>query len=379
MLEKSNIPLVWCLLISSVIVGCNSGGTNYTTPTPQPTTPVSKTMAFILNQGANDISVCPILDSGSNLGPCSSMNPTTTSKEELGSDPLYNVGGSPIGIAIKGNYAFISVDNSGSPLVDSNIISCKIEATGQFDHCYAYPTTLLAANAYRAFQVTIVGDYLYFPTRPSSNTPGSVASIVACKIGEEGSLSSDNCTLYQSIYPARDTDYSLVGANHKLYGISTANKFVNIISLSDSGAPDGPVVTDHALNSQGDPTLISPRMMTIANGYAYITDPSQPNNQNLIACQITAAGGLANCQPQTAQTSAGQNIFTGPVGVGSYQQTVFPLNWGYNASHLGNSLGVCDESLGNASTTICKLSWGDDVVGISTLYIPISMAVAELK
>lgn len=375
LVKRNNIILSLCAL-PLIITGCNSGGSSGGS-----TAPVTNPTAFILNQGSGDISVCPFIQAQNDFGPCSVMRPTTANTTivngtDYGYNPLLN-GGSPVGIAINNNYAFISLDKGSNPLAVSQIVGCAIESNGQFDQCNVYNTSELNAQALRAFQPAIYNNILYFPTFGSGEQ--SKASIMACQIGANGGLSANSCTLYSSVYSASNTDFSLIAANQMLYGVSGATNVVNVIGLNTDGSliPDSLRVSN-APNSNGTASLIDPRMMTITNGYAYITDPGQQNNANLVACQLTESGLLANCQPQQGQTSAGKNVFAGPVGIGSYQQTVFPLNWGYNGVQLGTSVALCAEGAGNAPLVQCSLSMADGLYGYSTPYIPIGIAVSTL-
>ncbi|AUR52803.1 hypothetical protein [Aquella oligotrophica] len=374
-----NIVSVSGIFLSVSLAACSSGsgssGANG-----------SSGVAYVLNDQTWNISRCP-LDPDGNLNNCDLITPT----DESGNNIMRtaNSDGEPgttaAGIVFNKQYAYIGIANNGSSSYNSYISVCSLGFNGELTSCKNVDTNVLFESATsRVSQTPILNNKIYFTSRSQAQAGiESNGYIVWCDLADNGSILSSTCKNIndKSNEPGNLVlfgNYGLTISNNHIYTISARNKLVSILTLDSAGniLADS-LYLDHGLNANGVSVLESPRKMTIVNGYAYITDPGyNGTDDSLVVCQVNGENGhLYNCQPEYARDKyTDKNILLGPVGIGSYGNKVYPLNWGYNRDELGHTAGVCDLFSGK-DTLSCITSYGYDSNMEGTFNIPMDMAV----
>jgi len=145
---------------------------------------VSGTRMYFANSNlsSSSISLCTFNATAGTISDCSDANASTFAFSPAGD---YN-DVQPTGIALSDSYAFIASRHNG------DVVSCKINSSGKFSDCTAYPLT--GATVENLNRIAVQGNYVYVTNTAESTSAGSV---IRCAVESDGALS--NCSALSSL------------------------------------------------------------------------------------------------------------------------------------------------------------------------------------
>lgn len=316
------------VFLSSILIGCNSGGGTGNQSTP---TPMVVTHAYFTNAD-NSITQCVVDESGIESVSCVDKTPQ-------GNGAL----SAPQGMAIKNSIAYIV--NFGN----NSYTQCNIDPETGLDIYSCQTTDLQFLN--NPTSVTIDQSYLYF-----TNGGGNLTQ---CAITGDGVVLSSCANVFSGL-PSP-------------VGITISNGFAYIANLSQ------PVLTQCVLTTNGEllpstcnstTSYINTAGPVVYNNYIYSPSPIPPNYNSYSQCILH--NGVTDETTCQEYTPTGSGTLSSPMGLAIYN------NIAYFANHDNNTYTQCNVNSAGIDFTSCKTTKPSLNVGsgsVDLLYYPNSVTI----
>ncbi len=304
---------------------------------------ISNPKFYTINENNRNITVCSLNTSYSLKDNSALFNCSTQIPRDSEGNNLLSTHGTEAAIAVNSKFIFLTNDSfaDNNDTVPSQLIICQKPSDGNIGSCKVWQPSLKEKGLQG---IAVTENMLYYvDNKAVDNNNLPAAKITSCAINQnDGTL--NNCK--DNLLP--DPSAHAFGINiyqNRLYVVDK-NNAVYIANLDASGYP-----ANSGFYTDKDPEFSSPRFISFAKGYAYISNPNA--NEAVAVCKLDNFGHFTNCSNQYGFEN-GRNTFYGPVGVATFNNILVISNWGLNSGAIGKNVSVCaiqsDGAIGSCIT-----------------------------